>query len=252
MRALIIGIVIFFSSWSLAQEWRDSLSVARTAYKKGDYDKAIAYYESAQKKAPEGVDLSEEIGQSSYKAREFEKAERVYRQHAHQVKDKKKRADSFHNLGNSCMKKKDYSGAIEAYKESLKNDPYNNETRYNLSEAIRKMKDQQKKEDKQDQNKDQQQDQDQEQDQQDKNPQNNSDNKNQDTKNKSGEGSPDNQKKNSSGKNDPSNDQRNGSKLPNKSVERLLDDLMKAESATKRKMGGSKGQGSTPKSGKDW
>ena len=252
MRTLVIGIVLLISSWSLAQEWRDSLSVARAAYKKGDYAKAISYYESTQKKAPDEVDLSEEIAQSSYKAREFEKAEKVYRQHAHQVKDKKKRADSFHNLGNACMKKKDYSGAIEAYKVSLKNDPNNNETRYNLSEPIRQLKEQKKKDNKKEQNKDQQPEQPQGQDQQGQDPQSNGNDKKENSGKPGNEGKPKDQQKNGSGKNDTSNDQRKGSKLPNKSVERLLDDLMKAESATKRKMGGRKGQGSTAKSGKDW
>jgi hypothetical protein len=45
--------------------------------------------------------------------------------------------------------------------------------------------------------------------------------------------------------------QKNG-QLPNKSVERMLDELMKAESETKRKIGGQKGSGTTNRSGKDW
>lgn len=55
--------------------WRDSLDVARTAYKNKEYGKALKYYESAQRKAPDNVDLSDEMGQSAYKAREFERAE---------------------------------------------------------------------------------------------------------------------------------------------------------------------------------
>ena len=60
-----------------AQEWRDSLKVARNSYKKQEYVKALKYYQSAQKKAPNDVDLSDEMGQSAYKAREFEKAEKL-------------------------------------------------------------------------------------------------------------------------------------------------------------------------------
>ena len=44
----------------------------------------------------------------------------------------------------------------------------------------------------------------------------------------------------------------NSSRLPNKSIERLLDQLTKAEAETKRKMGGSRAEGSTLNSGKDW
>ena len=44
----------------------------------------------------------------------------------------------------------------------------------------------------------------------------------------------------------------NSSRLPNKSIERLLDQLTKAEAETKRKMGGSRAESSTLNSGKDW
>lgn len=256
MKSVLLLILLFACGSVSAQEWRDSLEVARAAYKKGDYDKAISYYESAQKKAPDNVDLSDEIAQSSYKAREFEKAENIYKQTANTKRDTKKKADSFHNLGNSRMKKKDYSGAVEAYKESLRNDPTNEKTRYNLSEAIRKMKDQQKKnENQKDQNKQDQQDQQDQNKGQGNNESSNSGDQNKQQQNNQGN-SKNQSNSNSGSKNGQGNkegdNKSNGGNLPNKSVERMLDELMKAESATKRKMGGSKSGESTAKSGKDW
>ena len=105
----IVLFIIFWSTClsSFGQAWRDSLDYARSSYKRGEYGKALRYYESAQKFAPDGIDLSDEMAQSAYKAREFEKAEKIYQQSASTKKDKTSRAKSYHNLGNSRMKKKE-------------------------------------------------------------------------------------------------------------------------------------------------
>lgn len=248
MKNLLKIIVIFLTFSVNAQEWRDSLNVARDAYKKQDYGKALKYYESAQKKAPSNVDLSDEMAQSAYKAREFEKAEKIYQQSSASKKTKNDKARSYHNMGNARMKKKDYQGAVDSYKEALRNNPNDEQTRYNLSEAIRRLKDDQKKNNNENKDKDKQNP------QNDKDNQGNSkDNQNKGNKPNDKKGNNDKQQKNSGkdGQND-QNDQGKSSTLPNKSVERMLDKLMKAEAETKRKMGGSKQEESSTTSGKDW
>jgi len=218
MRFIIHIIFVLFCFTSLSQEWRDSLDVARAAYKSKDYTKAMRYYESAQKKAPESINLSDEIAQSAYKAREFEKAEKVYQQNSTNKTSDFEKAENYHNLGNSKMKQKDYQGAIDSYKESLRLNPSDDNTRYNLSEAMRQLKNQQKN------------DQNNQQDQQSKqNQQNQENNQNQN-----------NEDQNSSGQ------------LKNKTVDRMLDKLMKQEAETKRKVTGSNGENNPPRSGKDW
>ena len=226
----IFYILVLIGAFSAnAQEWRNSLKSARAAYKNGEFANALKHYQSAQNKAPESVDLSDEIAQSAYKAGEYEKAEKIYQQSANSKKSALTKANTFHNMGNSRMQKKDYSGAVESYKEALRNNSADEQTRYNLSEAIRKLKKQnQELKDKKSPQMD---------------PPKNADNE---KKNKQQE------------KNNPTNSQKkqekneNSSRLPNKSVERLLDQLTKAEAETKRKMGGSKAESSTLTSGKDW
>lgn len=244
MKNVIYIVIIFCSSFAGAQEWRDSLKVARDSYKKEDYAKALKYYESAQKKAPENIDLSDEMGQSAYKAREFERAEKIYQQSANAKKSQNDKSKTYHNMGNSRMKKKDYSGAVDSYKEALRNNPSDNQTRYNLSEAIRRLKDEQKKQQQQDKNDPKQNQSDQQKKQNEQNKQNSG----QDKKNKPNES----QNGSSNGKDGKQNGGENPSRLPNKSVERMLDQLTKAEAETKRKMGGSREESNTVKSGKDW
>lgn len=237
-----IHIVFLLSCFSaFGQDWRDSLSVAREAYKKADYSKALKYYQSAQKKAPENVDLSDEMAQSAYKAREFEKAEKIYQQSSGSKKSNTHKADNYHNLGNSRMKKKDYQGAIDAYKESLRLNPNDDNTRYNLSEAIRQLKNEQKKQ--QNQNNQDKQNQDKNQDKQNQDKQN--------EKDKSQQGQQKQPGKPNEEKGDDSSENGKG-QLPNKTVDRMLDKLMKDEAETKRKVNGTNGKNQTARSGKDW
>ena len=85
-------------------------------------------------------------------------------------KDKSNLAQIYHNMGVIFHSQKDYAKAVEAYKESLRNNPKDDETRYNLALAQKQLQDQQQNQDQnqdqdkqQDQQKDQQQNQDQQQ-----------------------------------------------------------------------------------------
>ena len=64
-----------------------------------------------------------------------------------------------HNIGNILMKKDLCKEALEAYKNALRNNPKDDETRYNLSLAKLCADDQNKNNDKKDENKDDQRDQ---------------------------------------------------------------------------------------------
>jgi tetratricopeptide (TPR) repeat protein len=229
MKSIIVVLFSVFVFQGFAQQWVDSLKVARTAYKNKEYDKANRYYRSAQNLAPKDVDLSEEIAQSTYRSRDFDNAEKVYQQVASEKKDKLEKAKLQHNLGNTRMKKKDYSGAIEVYKDALRNNPNDQETQYNLSEAIRQKKQQEDKKNKQ-------------QNQNGKNPSQNQNNSGSNNSNNSGGGS-------TSSK----NDKKSSGSLPNKQADKLLDNLTRQEADTRRRIaGGQKNNENSSKSGKNW
>ena len=229
MKSIVVVLFTVFAFQGFAQQWVDSLKVARTAYKNKEYDKANRYYRSAQNLAPKDVDLSEEIAQSTYRSRDFDNAEKVYQQASSEKKDKLEKAKMQHNLGNTRMKKKDYSGAIEAYKDALRNNPNDEETQYNLSEAIRQKKQQEDKKNNQ-------------QNQNGKNPSQNQNNSGSNNSNNSGGGS-------TSSK----NDKKSSGSLPNKQADKLLDNLTKQEANTRRRISsGSKNEENKSKSGKNW
>ena len=80
---------------------------------------------------------------------QFESASKV-------EKDKDKLAQIYHNMGVILQSSKQYPQCIEAYKESLRNNPKDDETRYNLALAQKLLKDQQQNQDQNQDKKDQQ------------------------------------------------------------------------------------------------
>lgn len=239
MKVIVYIALLFVSFQVFGQDWKDSLAAARKFYDQKEYGKAFEYYRSAQKNAPEGVDLSKEMGQSAYKNLQYKDAEDIYRQYANGEKNPSEKAKAYHNLGNSLMQQKKYGEAIDAFKNALRQNPANDKTRHNLTEAMRLKKEEEQK---QQQNKDNKEDQ--KDNQENKQNQQNQQNKNQqEQQNNKQSGQQSNQ--NNASSNGPS-------KLQDKAVEKKLDDLMKQESETKRRMTGSNTSRGNSKTGKDW
>jgi len=142
---LVVVAIVVTAGSAFAQEWRDSLDHARALYKNGKYSEALKYYKSAERLAPKGVNLSEEKGQSAYRAAKYPEAEKAFEQAVSQQKDTKRRSSAYNNLGNARLKQKNFEGAQEAFKEALRLDPANEKARQNLAEAKRIQKEEEKK-----------------------------------------------------------------------------------------------------------
>lgn len=227
MRILLTFIFIIGSFFAQSQEWKKSLMDARKCYKKGQFSEAVENYRKAISKAPKEIDLSEELAQAHYKSREFKAAEKEFEKSLNSSNNKKASASKHYNIGNSRMKSRNYSGAVDAYKQALRLNPNDKKTKYNLSEAIRRVKSEKKKKQQKPDSK--------QKDKQQKNEKNQQ--KNQQNQNKD--------PKQSDAKND------KGS-LSQRAVDRMLDKLMKDETTTKRKLNKNKQASSNSNSGKDW
>ncbi len=120
---------------------------------------AEASYRKAVAKDPANLSAKYNMGNNYYRNKKYAEGMDRYLQAAEVAQTKEERHKAFHNLGNAYYQQKDFKKAVEAYKNALRNDPTDEETRYNLALA-------KKEEDKNggggnddDQNKDQNQDQ---------------------------------------------------------------------------------------------
>ena len=177
------------------------------------------------------------------------------------AKNKSEKHKAFHNLGNSLMKKEMCSEAVLAYKNALRNDPSDDETRYNLALA-KKCEEEQQNDDqnKDDQNKDNENKDDQNQDDQNKDNESKED-KNKDDQNKDNENkddqNQDEQNKNDQNKDDnkskkPKENKNQQSKLSPQQIKNLLKAMENAEKKVQAKVNDKKQKGTKVVSEKDW
>jgi Ca-activated chloride channel family protein len=229
----LIGIFLL-AGWSYGQSWRDSLQSARKAYFSKKYDQAERSYLFAEKSLNGKTDLSSEKAQNAYRSGNYNGAIEQYKRGIKNAKTVAKKVDTHYNLGTAHLKQKQYKEAIQAYKNALRLDPFNNEAQYNLSQAIRKL-------------------------QQSKNKRKAKDNKTKDNKTKG------NKTKDNKTKDKRQNDQnrenrttkderRNRNSQKKNAADRILDKLQKDEAATKRKLNNarSKRKGTSETSEYDW
>ena len=144
---------------------RDYLRSGNKLYKDSLFVKAEVDYRKALEVNPKSADALYNLGNSLLMQEKGKEAMEQLDAASRLEKDKEKLAHIYHNMGVLFQAGKDYAKAVEAYKMSLRNNPADDETRYNLALAQKMLKDQQQNQDQnQDQNKDQQQKQDQQQD----------------------------------------------------------------------------------------
>ena len=175
-KKLFLYIALLFGCLSVAAQTmteNDYIRQGNRHYADSLYEKAEVEFRKALELNPKSVDAMYNLGnalfyqlpQSGEKAQE--KGQEALQQYATAAKletDKTKLAQINHNLGTLLYMAQQYPQSVEAYKEALRNNPHDVETRYNLTKAMHMLKQQQQ--DQQQENQEQQQQQEQQEQQQ--------------------------------------------------------------------------------------
>ena len=109
--------------------------------------KAEVDYRKALEINPKSTDAMFNLGNSLLMQQKAKEAMEQFESASKVEKDKDKLAQIYHNMGVILQSSKQYPQCIEAYKESLRNNPKDDETRYNLALAQKLLKDQQQNQD---------------------------------------------------------------------------------------------------------
>jgi tetratricopeptide (TPR) repeat protein len=152
---------------SAQKQERDYIRRGNRMFNDSVFTTAEVNYRKALEVNPKSAVSMYNLGNTLGAQQKGQEAMEQYVAAAQVEKDKSKLAKIYHNMGVIFQSNKDYAKAVEAYKQSLRNNPKDDETRYNLALAQKMLKDQQQQDQNQD-NKDdnQQQQQQQQQDQQ--------------------------------------------------------------------------------------
>lgn len=145
---------------------RDLIRKGNRLYNDSVYVDAEVNYRKALEVNPKSTVSMYNLANTLMQQNKLQEAMEQYAGAAKVEKEKPNLAQIYHNMGVIFQSQKDYAKAVEAYKESLRNNPKDDETRYNLALAQKLLKDQQQDQQNQDQNQQNQQKQEEKQDQQ--------------------------------------------------------------------------------------
>ena len=168
-------------------------------------------------------------------------------------KSKTNKHKSYHNIGNAFMENKNYKAAVEAYKNALRNNPADDESRYNYALAKKMLEDEQNKNDKESQDKDQKDKDQKDKDQKDKDQQNKDDKKNKsDKEDGEDESKENNDRPNENPKNSETETKASPTELSSQEIKNLLEAMNKEENKVQKKVKASKIKPASNKKRKDW
>lgn len=168
---LLLLTMLSFSVTAHAQADRQYIRQGNRLYHQQEFAKSEVEYRKAVAKNPNNAQAVYNLG-CALLAQQKDSAAVVQFQNAGKMEQGKiRKAKSYHNIGFICQRHQMYGDAIEAYKEALRNNPADDETRYNLALCKRQQKQQpqQQQQQKKEQDKNSKEKQEQDKQQQDKN-----------------------------------------------------------------------------------
>lgn len=220
-RYILMSLFLALTLIANAQTDRQLIREGNRLFYKQQYDKAEVMYRKAVAKNPSNPQAVYNLGCALMMQSKDSAAVVQYEQAAKLEKNKLRLASVYHNIGVVCQNHKMYGDAIRAYQQSLRNNPHDNETRYNLALCKRLQKQNKKKDDK---------------------------NKKENKKQQENKDSNNNKDKNKD-----KNNQQPKEQISKDNAEQLLNAAIQNEKATQQRMRRAmQRQGARSKSSKDW
>jgi tetratricopeptide (TPR) repeat protein len=142
----------------MAQKESGDIRSGNKSYKAQKFTEAEIAYRKGLLKNKNSFEANYNLGNALFKQKKYAEAQEQYGNALSlQPKEKTKIAAALHNTGNALLVDNKIEESIKAYEKALKNNPNDNDTRYNLAYAQLMLKKQQqnkdKNKDKKDQNK---------------------------------------------------------------------------------------------------
>ena len=130
-----IFIIISFSLKAQTEKENNYILKGNGLHENKSYVDAEAEFRKALSINQDNPIANQNLGNTLYRSEDYDQANQRFFRSQKDNLDKNQKHLAFHNMGNVFMKKKDYPKAVEAYKNALRNNPKDDETRYNYALA---------------------------------------------------------------------------------------------------------------------
>ena len=152
-RYLLVLIFSLLLSPVVAQNARQLVRQGNKQFRLGNAAESEVSYRKAVEKDARNPQANYNLGNALMLQRKDSLAITQFEKAAKQETNPLRRAQAFHNMGVVCQQHQMFGEAIEAYKEALRNNPTDDQTRYNLA-LCKRQQQQQQNQQQQQQNKD--------------------------------------------------------------------------------------------------
>ncbi|MBR6286657.1 MAG: tetratricopeptide repeat protein [Bacteroidaceae bacterium] len=144
MNRILSCILLFFFCAALceAQSDRDFIRRGNRLYRDGNYEKSEVEYKKATEKNQASTNGRYNLACSLMQQGKMKDAMAQFESSLKGETSKAKLSKIYHNMGVILQSQQQYAQAIEMYKNSLRRNPADNETRYNLALCQKLLKDQ--------------------------------------------------------------------------------------------------------------
>jgi len=238
----------------LEREAREDIREGNKLYNQLKFEEAEILYKKALTKNPNYPKASYNLGNTIYQQERNKEAVNQFELVEKTFDEKMDKAEAYHNMGNAFMKEKQYDKAVEVFKNAMRNNSKDDETRYNLAMAQELLKKQQQenknnKDDKNKDNKDNKDDKNKDKKDGDEEKKNDEKDKGKDKEDDKGD-----EKKDENNKKDQEKKQQQPrqNQLSPEQMKQLLEAMNNEENKTQKKLNAQKAKGKKIKQEKDW
>lgn len=152
-RYLLVLILSLLLSPVVAQNARQLVRQGNKQFRLGNAAESEVSYRKAVEKDARNPQANYNLGNALMLQRKDSLAVTQFEKAAKQETNPLRRAQAYHNIGVVCQQHQMFGEAIEAYKEALRHNPTDDQTRYNLA-LCKRQQQQQQNQQQQQQNKD--------------------------------------------------------------------------------------------------
>ena len=140
---IAIATLVCMNQAAFAQPANNYIQKGNEAYHKGDFNEAITNYKSALRKDPQNNTARFNLANAQQKQNEIAESKKNYDEIIAKAGITSMKSESQYNKALAYLKEKDLRNAITSFKESLKENPSDDEARENLQKALNEQKRQQ-------------------------------------------------------------------------------------------------------------